>query len=82
MLSDYSFHILAINKNRLDYSILGCEIHINSYSIVRFWGGVAINVKNSTSYVERKYLVPDNFEMICIEITKQHSRPFIDNKLV
>ena len=28
-------------------------------------------------YTVRKDLVPDNLEMICIEITKQHSRPFL-----
>ena len=28
-------------------------------------------------YTVRKDLVPGNLEMICIEITKQHSRPFL-----
>jgi hypothetical protein len=82
MLPDNPFDILAINESKLDSSIPVYEIHIHSYSIVcldcnRCGGGVALYIKNTLLYLERKDLVSDNLEIICVEITKQHSRPFL-----
>jgi hypothetical protein len=58
------------------------EIHIHNYSIVRLGrnrcgGVVTLYIKNTLPYLERKDLVSDNLEMICVEITKQHTRPFL-----
>jgi exonuclease III len=82
MLSDNPFDILAINESKLDSSIPDYEIHIHNYSIVcldrnRCGGGVALYFKNTLPYLERKHLVFGNLEMICVEITNQHSRPFL-----
>jgi exonuclease III len=82
LLSDTPFDILAINESKRDSSITDYEIHVHNYSIVRLdrnrcWGGVALYIKNTLPYLERKNLVSDNVEMICVEITKQHSRPFL-----
>ena len=38
---------------------------------------MALYIKNTIPYTERKDLVPDNLEMICVEINRQHSRPFL-----
>ncbi len=80
-LFENPFDILAINESKIDPTIRDSEIYINNYSIVRFdrnrfGGGVALYIKNTTPYTERKDLVPDNLEMICVEINRQHSRPF------
>ena len=71
-LSDNPFDILAINESKIDSSIRDSEIHINNYSIIRldrtrFGGGVAIYIKNTIPYFERRDLVPDNLEMICVD---------------
>ena len=81
-LFENPFDILAINESKIDPTIRDSEIYINNYSIVRFdrnrfGGGVALHIKNTTPYTERKDLVPDNLEMICVEINRQHSRPFL-----
>jgi hypothetical protein len=34
-------------------------------------------IKNNIPYTERKDLVPDNLEMTCVEITRQHSKPLL-----
>ena len=82
LLSDNPFDILAINETKIDSSILDSEIHIDNYTIVRFdrnrfGGGVALYIKNNIPYSERKDFVPDNLEMICVEITRQHSKPLL-----
>jgi hypothetical protein len=33
--------------------------------------------QNNIPYTERKDLVPDNLEMTCVEITRQHSKPLL-----
>ena len=81
-LFENPFDILAINESKIDPTIRDSEIYINNYSIVRFdrnrfGGGVALYIKNTIPYTERKDLVPDNLEMICVEINRQHSRPFL-----
>ena len=75
-LFENPFDILAINESKIDPTIRDSEIYINNYSIVRF-RGVALYIKNTIPYTERKDLVPDNLEMICVEINRQHSRPFL-----
>ncbi len=80
LLSDNPLDILAINESKIDSLISDSELYINNYSIVRFdrnrfGGGVALYIKNTIPYSERKDLVPDKLEMVCIEITRQHSRP-------
>lgn len=39
--------------------------------------GVAIYVRNIIPYIERKELVPDALESICIEIKKPKSKPVL-----
>ncbi len=82
LLSDNPLDILAINESKIDSLISDSELYINNYSIVRFdrnrfGGGVALHIKNIIPYSERKDLVPDKLEMVCIEITRQHSRPLL-----
>ncbi len=66
------FDVLAINESKIDSLISDSELYINNYSIVRFdrnrfGGGVALYIqKNIIPYSERKDLVPDKLEMVCI----------------
>ena len=58
------------------------EIYVINYSIVRFdrnrcGGGVAMYIKNTIPYLERRDLVFDNLEMICVEITWQNCKPIL-----
>ena len=83
MLIGQLFDILAINETKLDSSISDSEIYINNYTVLRFdrnriGGGVALYIKNSISSSERKDLVADTLEMLCIEITRQHSKPILN----
>lgn len=47
--------------------------------MVKNSGGIALYTKNSISYSERNDLTLnlENRELICVEITKIHCRPFL-----
>ena len=38
---------------------------------------MALYIKDTIPYLERKDLVPDKLKMICFEITKQQNKPFL-----
>ena len=40
-------------------------------------GGVALYIKNSIPFLVRQDLVSPNLEMLCVEINKKFSRPFL-----
>jgi hypothetical protein len=40
-------------------------------------GGVDLYIKNNVPYVERQDLVADDLEIICIEVNRMHSKPFL-----
>jgi exonuclease III len=76
------FDILCI-KTRLDNTIKSSEVEIQGYDLVRphdrnrNGGGVAIYVRNVIPFSERKSLIPENVEAICLEIKKPKSKPII-----
>ena len=80
MLSQNYFDILALNETRLDQYYT--DVCLQGYNIVRHnrnrsGGGVCIYVRKSINFFERTDLVPENLEVVCIEVTKPNSRPFI-----
>ena len=82
MLSNHVFDILAINESKIDPSIPDSEINIPSYKSIRKdrnrnGGGVVIYVREQISFRDRNDLVSDSLEMICIEIERPHSKPFL-----
>ena len=82
MLSNHVFDILAINESKIDPSIPDSEINIPSYKSIRKdrnrnGGGVVIYVREQISFRDRNDLVSDGLEMICIEIERPHSKPFL-----
>ena len=81
-LSNHVFDILAINESKIDPSIPDSEINIPSYKSIRkdrnrYGAGVVIYVREQISFRDRNDLVSDSLEMICIEIERPHSKPFL-----
>ena len=82
ILSQYSFYIFAINESKIDSLANDSEISIPGYRLVRTdknrnGGGVVIYVQEHLSILVRNDLVPNNLEMICIEINQPFNRSFL-----
>ena len=82
MLSNSEIDVFAINESKIDNSVKGSEISIPGYNMIRrdrnrFGGGVVGYIREIHSFYERKDLNSDDLEMICIEICKPRSRPFL-----
>ena len=74
--------LTAFNETRLDANITDNMIKIDGYDVVRKdrsrnGGGVCIYLRSSINYKVRNDLVPTKLEVVCIEITKPHSKPFL-----
>ena len=74
--------LIAFNETRLDANITDNMINIDGYDVVRKdrsrnGGGVCIYLRSSINYKVRNDLVPTELEVVCIEITKPHSKPFL-----
>ena len=77
LLANSSIDILAINESKIDDSIPDNEINIVGYIMVRNdrnrnGGGVVLYITDTISFSERKDLVPEPLEMICIEVHTGH----------
>ncbi len=82
MLSDSEIDVFAINESKIDNSVKDSEISIPGYNMIRrdrnrFGGGVVVYIREIHSFYERKDLNSDDLEMICIEICKPRSKPFL-----
>ena len=78
--------ILSINENRLDSNINDTDIRINGYDILRKdrnreRGGVAIYDRDHLNVKERKELVPENLESVCVEVRQIKSKPLLITSL-
>ena len=77
--------ILAINETKLDSSISNCELDITGYDIVRLdrelngrrGGGVCFYIRSNLNFAVRKDLLNKDLELLIIEISNPHSRPFL-----
>ena len=75
LLASKNFDILALNETRLDHSISGDLVSIPNYDIIRNdrnrnGGGVCIYIRNSISYRNLSYTIPDSLEAAALEIHK------------
>ena len=82
LLADYAFDILSINESKIDWSISDFEVFIHNYTLLRRdrtrqGSGVALYIKNNIPFLVRQDLVSPNLEMLCVEINKKFSRPFL-----
>ena len=73
---------MSFSETRLNSTIPDSMIHIDGYNIIRKdrsrnGGGVCICIRNTINYQIRQDLSPPVLEVICIEISKPHSRPFV-----
>ena len=76
------FDVITLNETRLDDSVLNGEVEIPGYDIVRRdrnrnGGGVAIYIRNNIPFTIRKDLMPDNLELLCVELKKPKSKPLL-----
>ena len=77
--------ILAINETKLDSSTSNCELDITGYDIVRLdreqngrrGGGVCFYIRSNLNFAVRKDLRNKDLELLIIEISNPHSRPFL-----
>ncbi|XP_032237174.1 uncharacterized protein LOC116618025 [Nematostella vectensis] len=77
-----SFDILGFSETRLDDTYTDDELKIHGYDIFRKdrnrdGGGVCVYIRSSINCVNRKEIVPEDVEAVCLEIRKPNSRPFI-----
>ena len=81
-MSNKLLDIMSFSDTRLNSTIPDSMIRIDDYDIIRkdrsrSGGGVCIYIRNTINYQIRHDLSPPVLEVICIEISKPHSRPFI-----
>ena len=82
LLAENPFDILSINESKIDWSISDSEIFICNYTMLRHdrtrqGVGVALYIKNNIPFLVGQDLVSPNLEMLCVEINKKFSRPFL-----
>jgi hypothetical protein len=67
---------------RLENTIKSLEVESRDYDLVKHdrngnGGGVAIYIRNVIPFSERKSLIPENVEAICLKNKKPKSKPII-----
>ena len=82
MLINSPLEVLAINESKLDDTISDTEVYIPGCIIIRkdrsrSGGDVALYIRENLSYTNRIDLVPENLEMVCVEINLPRSRSFL-----
>ena len=82
LLENDPFDIFAVNESKIDESISDNCINIPNYNVIRRdrnrrGGGVAIYIKSDLTVSERNDLVPNDLEMICIELKYTCTKPLI-----
>ena len=82
LISNSTIDILAKNESKIDDSVFDNEINIIGYNMIRndrnrFGGGVVLYIRDTISFSERKDLVPEPLEMICIEVRRPHKTAFL-----
>ena len=82
ILINNALDILAINESKIDDNISNDEIHINGFNAIRedrnrFGGGVFLYVRDSISFSDRKDLIPNYLEMVCIELCLPYNKSLL-----
>ena len=82
LLEKYTFDILAINESKIDNSIPGNEIHVIGYDLIRndrnrYGGGVVLYVRDNIPFSVRNNLIPNQLEMVCIEVSRPYNKSFL-----
>ena len=74
-------HIMCLNETKLDLSISDSLVNVDNYQIIRNdrdrRGGVAVYVHESISYKIRSDPMPDNLEVVTLQIANSKFKPFI-----
>ena len=79
LMVEHKFDVLAINETKLNATTADRLVHIQDYVLERNdrhfngGGGVALFIKNNTNYIMRNDLMPEDLEMMTIEILKPNS---------
>ena len=83
ILEKHPLDVLAINESKIDESISDYEIKIPGYVSCkndrnRNGGGVMVYIRECISFILRSELIPNQLEMVCIEICRQYGRSFFN----
>ena len=75
-------HIMCLNETKLDLSISDSLVNVDNYQIIcndrdRHGGGVAVYVHESISYKIRSDLMPNNLDVVTLQIANSKFKPFI-----
>ena len=78
------FDIISINETWLDSTIANHEVDIDGHELIRKdrnrkGGGVAMFVRSSINYKFRLDLLPENLEIIVVEVLKVRAKSFLIN---
>ena len=74
-------HIMCLNETKLDLSISDSLVNVVCNDRDRHGGGVAVYVHKRISYKIRSDLMPDNLEVVTLQITNSKFKPFIVTSL-
>ena len=82
ILSNKALDILAINESKIDNQISNDEIHIHGFNIIRkdrnrFGRGVVLYIRDTISFSDRKDIIPDGLEMVCIELNLPYNKSLL-----
>ena len=79
-------YIMCPNETKLNLSKSDSLVNVDNYQIVRndrdrHGGGIAVYVHDSRSYKIRSDLMPDNLEVVTLQIANSKFKPFIVTSL-
>ena len=82
ILSNKALDILAINESKIYNQISNDEIHIHGFNIIRkdrnrFGGGVVLYIRDTISFSDRKDIIPDGLEMVCIQLNLPYNKSLL-----
>ena len=83
LMMEHKFDVMAINETKLNATTADGLVHIQDYVLERSdrhfngGGGVALYIKNNINYVIRNDLMPEDLEMMTIEILKPNAKSFL-----
>ncbi len=89
LLFKFPFDIFAINKSKIDNSVMDGEISIPGFNLIkkdrnRAGGGVVLYIRDNLSYLDRNDLVPDRIVLrwLCAEITRPLASRFLSAHII
>ena len=82
LFHDQTIDVIAFNETRLASYISSKQMKIKGYELVRCdrncdGGGACIYLRDTINFIDKKDLVPQDLEAVCVEITRRNTKPFL-----